>query len=246
MSGFRAALALLTRIPARSGPNTERAVPWLPVVGASVGAGVAGIYVGLNEVLSPLVAAALAIAAGVLATGALHEDGLADVADAFGAGRDRDRTLEILKDPRHGTYGVLTIALTVVTRVAAVGSMEAWTALAALPVAHALSRAGAASLMWLLPAATPDGLGATYSAPVTRRRVAVGAGIALVVGCALIGWYTIPAAGIAAVGAFIMGSLAMRKIGGITGDVLGGAQQLGEIGILVLAAAAGGAIPWWR
>lgn len=246
MSGLRAALALLTRIPTRSGPDTEHAVPWLPVVGAAVGGVVAGVYIGLRGATTPLVAATIAVAVGVLITGALHEDGIADVADAFGARGDRIRTLEILKDPRHGTFGVLALVLTVVARAAAIGSLGAWSALAAIPAAHALSRAGAASLMWLLPAATPSGLGATYSAPVTRGRVAAGAVAAVVIAGALLGWWTVPAVAIVILAAALMGALALHKIDGITGDVLGAAQQLGEIGVLVLAAAAAGRIPWWH
>src|SRR5438874_9132505 len=111
MRGFLGAVSLLTRIPAREEAPPERAVPWLPVVGALIGAACAAVYAMTRLALSPLAASTIAVTAGILLTGALHEDGLADVADAFGAGEGRERALEILKDPHHGTYGVLSLAL---------------------------------------------------------------------------------------------------------------------------------------
>lgn len=246
MSGFFDALALLTRIPTRGGSRTERAVPWLPVVGACIGAAVAGVYVALRGPTTPLAAAAVALAAGALLTGALHEDGLADVADAFGARVDRERTLEILKDPRHGTFGVLALILSVATRVAAVAALGPWAAFAGLVAAHAISRAGPAFLMWLLPVATPGGLGATYSAPVTARHASSAALIAAIATAGLLGPWTLLSGVLVALVTGAMGWLAMRKIGGINGDVLGATQQVSEIGVLLLAVAAGSAIPWWH
>ena len=108
MTGLLGALQFLTRVPIRLPQPVphERALPWFAVAGALIGAAVGAIAVGLGEVLPPAVAAALAVVAGLLITGAFHEDGLADVADAFGGGWTVDERLRILKDSRHGTYGV--------------------------------------------------------------------------------------------------------------------------------------------
>src|SRR5439155_27188630 len=122
-----------TRVPARGDAPPERAVPWLPVVGALIGALCAAVYAATRSVLTPPVAATLAVGAGVLLTGALHEDGLADVADALGAGGGRQRVPEIMKDPLHGTYGVLAIVLGVVARIAAVAGLGPAAAAVALP-----------------------------------------------------------------------------------------------------------------
>jgi len=246
MKGFRAAVGLLTRVPSRPGPDTEKAIPWLPVVGGIVGVVVAFVYIALRGSVGPAAAATVAIGAGALVTGGFHEDGLADTADAFGADVSRERRLEILKDPHHGTFGVLALVVGIVARIAAVSALGRWEALAALPAAHALSRAAPAQQMWLLPSATPDGLGARYSEPVGRR-VALTAGAAgLGATVALLGLWSVPAVAVAILAASAMGWLALRKIGGITGDVLGATQQLVEIGVLFVCVSAGPGVPWWR
>ncbi len=246
MSGFFDAMALLTRVPTRGGAHTERAVPWLPVVGAFIGAIVGGIYAATRGAVGATAAAALAVGAGILITGALHEDGLADTADAFGAGVSRERTLEILKDPRHGTYGTVALVLSVLVRVAAVSALTGVAALAALPAAHAVSRASAAWMLGRWRAATPDGLGATYAAPVTSSQAGVAVAIGAIAAVGLLGPWGLGAIALAVVPAWGMGRLAASKIGGIVGDVLGAAQQLCEIGVLLLTVAAGAAVPWWR
>ena len=110
------AFQFLTRIPIRTGyavPH-HRIVVWFPWVGLVIGAAVGGVAAGLIELVPPVVAGACAVAIGLLITGAFHEDGLADVADAFGGGWTRDQRLEILKDSRHGTYGVAALATSIV------------------------------------------------------------------------------------------------------------------------------------
>ena len=246
MKGFRAAVGLLTRVPSRPGPETEKAIPWLPIVGALLGAATAVLYVLLRDPVTPLAAAAVAVGVGALITGGFHEDGLADTADAFGADVDRERRLEILKDPHHGTFGVLALAFTIVTRIAAVAALDRWGAIAALPAAHALSRAAPAVQLWLLPAATETGLGATYSAPVGRRAALTAAAVGVTSVVALLGTWSLPAVAVAILAAGAMSRLSLRKIGGITGDVLGATQQLIEIGVLLLSVSAGTSVPWWR
>ncbi|HEX9776179.1 MAG TPA: adenosylcobinamide-GDP ribazoletransferase [Actinomycetota bacterium] len=236
MGGFLGAVSLLTRVPTRAGEDTARATVWIPVVGALVGLAVAGVFVALDLLLSSLVAALLAIAAGVLLTGALHEDGLADVADAFGAGADRGRTLEIMKDPRHGTYGVLALVLSIGVRAAALAALSPRNAMVALPVAHALARAGSVALMWALPPAGAGGIGSAYALAATRSRAAVAGGIGVAVACAAgLRWAAVAAA-VTVLAAAVVARLARKKIGGQTGDVLGAAEQLAEVGILLAAA----------
>ena len=111
VTGLRGAVTFLTRVPigyAAVEIDLARSVPFVPVVGALVGLAVAGADIGVGAVLPRLPAAALAVTVGVVLTGALHEDGLADTADALGA-RDRADVLRILRDPAHGTYGVLAL-----------------------------------------------------------------------------------------------------------------------------------------
>jgi adenosylcobinamide-GDP ribazoletransferase len=238
MSGLRAAASLMTRLPV-GGVRLDRAtltasVAWFPAVGAMVGLGIAGVYVACALILPSLLAAALAVAVGVVITGALHEDGLADTADAFAGGWTREERLRILKDPTHGTYGVLAIGLSVVLRVAAMSILGTWTALAVIPAAHALSRTACAVLLGVLPPAAADGLGASYRAHRGHVVVAVVIGLAVAV-AALGAWAPAAAAAVAAV-TWFAGRVAMETIGGVTGDVLGAAQQAAEVAVLLLGA----------
>ena len=119
------AVQFLTRIPIRlrAAPNLAACVPWFPVVGGAIGALIGALVAGLMEVVPSTVAAAIGIVVGVLITGAFHEDGLADTADAFGGGWTVERRLEILKDSRHGTYGVAAISSSIVLRIVALGAV---------------------------------------------------------------------------------------------------------------------------
>ncbi len=253
MSGLRTALAVLTRVPVGAGParpgELARAVPWFPLVGGLLGLAVAGIYAGVALGLPPLPAATVAVGAGVVLTGAFHEDGLADAADALGGWR-RGEALRIMRDPTHGTYGVLAVVLSVAVRAAALASLDGWAALAVLPAGHALSRAGCIGLLVVARPATGEGLGASYAGAVGRGQVLAALGTGLLVGTVSLGPWVAPAALLAGLGAWAVGRVAARRVGGITGDVLGAAQQVGEVLVLLLGAtmAAHGlpAAPWWR
>ena len=242
MKDLLGAVSFLTRVPTGTGPREPAAlarfVPWFPVVGAGVGVAVGAVYAGVRGLLPPLPAATVAVVAGVALTGAFHEDGLGDSADAFGGGWDRESTVRILKDPRLGTFGVLAVAASLLLRVGAVAALAPAAAMAALPAAHALSRATAVAAMAAFPAAG-TGLGATYVQALSRRRALLGAVAGLAVALALLGAVALWAAAGGAVAAWLLGRLARRRIGGVSGDVLGAIQQLAEILALLVAAAAG-------
>jgi adenosylcobinamide-GDP ribazoletransferase len=252
LSGLRTALAFLTRLPVGAQHGDEaslaQSVRWFPVVGALVGLVVGGVA-ALGHLIAPAtVSAAVAVTVGVLLTGAFHEDGLADMADAVGAW-NRDDALRLLRDPRHGTFGVVAIVASLLIRVAAVASLAAWAPVAVLPAAHALSRAATVWVLATVRPATPDGLGAGYARAVEPRAAASAVVVGLVVGAAGLGVWVAPAALLTALGATGITALAVRRFGGITGDVLGAVQQVTEIVVLVLASvvAAGGwwSPPWW-
>jgi adenosylcobinamide-GDP ribazoletransferase len=252
MRGLRAATAFLTRIPvgAASTGSREiaRSIPWFPVVGAMLGVVAAGAYAGARLLLPPLVGAILAVGVVVVLTGAFHEDGLADTADAFG-GWSKEEALRILKDPAHGTYGVVAIALSLVVRVGTLATLDRWSALAILPAAHALSRTGALGLLGTEPA-TDEGLGASYISIVSGPRIAAAISVGVLLALASIGLWALAASLLVALGALLVRNVAVRKIGGITGDVLGAAQQVAEILVLLLGAAAvtkgWPSLAWWR
>ncbi len=144
-------------------------MPWFPLVGGVIGLAVGGVAAGLAELVPMAVAAAVAIIAGVMITGAFHEDGLADTADAFAGGWTREQRLQILGDPLHGSYGVAALCGTIVVRILAVASLGPAAAFAGLVAAHALGRAAAVGAMATFPLATADGLGAGYASGLSRR-----------------------------------------------------------------------------
>ena len=248
-TGFFGAVQFLTRVPVRrdAAADTARSVVWFPVVGGLVGAAIGAIAAGLEHVVPAAVAAAVAVLAGVLITGAFHEDGLADTADAIAGGWTRQRRFEILEDPRHGSYGVAALCGSIVLRVVAVASLGPATAFAGLVAAHALGRGAAVVTMGAVPVARPDGLGADYARSMGPGR-AVGAGaVAVAIGALATGWWVAPLASVAAFGAVAVAVIAWRALGGITGDVLGAVEQLAEC--LVLVATSGLArhgTLWWR
>jgi len=239
---FLVATQFLTRlpIPARlqsqwTMAHLRDSVPMFPVVGLFIGLGASLVYaVAVFCNLPSVLAAVLTVAAQVLATGALHEDGFADVCDGFGGGHTRERKLEIMRDSRLGTYGAIGLMLGLALRIGAIGAIAHPEAVAAgLVAAAVLSRAAMPVAMGLFPQARAEGLAAAAGKPGSGR-VVLGAGIAAII-CALCLSLPVAAAIVLAAIAVATGflRLARQQIGGITGDVLGGLQQLLEITCLL-------------
>lgn len=235
-SGFLAAVQFLTRVPVRVSrrPDMAAAVVWFPVVGALIGAVVGGTAAGLGELVPMAVAAAVAVLFGVLVTGAFHEDGLADTADAIAGGWTVERRLEILEDPRHGSYGVAALCGSLVLRIVAVASLAPAAAFAGLVAAHTLGRGAAVVTMGVAAPARADGLGADFARSVGRGRALAGGIVAIAIAAAATGWWAFPLAVAAAVGAVAVTRTAARALGGVTGDVLGAIEQVGECLVLVV------------
>jgi adenosylcobinamide-GDP ribazoletransferase len=242
-SDLKAAVLFCTRLPIPhastiTGVDIARASWAFPIAGAIVGLIAAGVYwlAGLAG-LPSLPAAGLAIAATLVVTGCLHEDGLADVADAFG-GHTRERKLEIMRDSRVGTYGACALSMSILLRAAALASIAA-PAVAApvLVAAHMAARAGMPLFMWLVPPARVDGLAVGVGRPPPLSAVAamlLGV-IALFLGLGAAAGLC--AAALLAAGLALLAWLCIRQFGGQTGDVLGAVEQLSEILILLVAAA---------
>lgn len=232
-----AALQFLTRLPIRlrREPNMATMVVWFPVAGLVIGAIVGGVAAGMWQLTPPLVAAAAAVTGGLLVTGAFHEDGLGDIADAFGGGYTVERRLEIMKDSRHGTYGVAAMCASILVRMVALGSMPGPAAMFASCVsAHVMSRAIAVGLMASVPLAGHSGLGADYGRSTTATRGVVTVAIGIVITAVAVGWWVGPLLGASLASAVAVGALAKHKIGGISGDVLGACQQVAECACLVM------------
>lgn len=249
-AGVGAALRFLTRLPLpRFGPrdHPERPPglarrPWpLVVAGGIIGLATALLLLAANAIGMPaLVIAALAATLLVLATGALHEDGLADTFDGFGGGATAERRLEIMRDSRIGTFGAAAVASALILRTTTLATLLAAhpaAAAAALVGASAVARAGAVAILALLPPARPRGLGAGVGRPSPKGFAvsAVIAGvIALLAGFVAHVWLaTFVGLAVAAAAIYLIAALSGRMIGGQTGDVAGAAAVLAEIGFLV-------------
>ena len=234
-AGLPGALAFLTRFPVPEGVaigEFAAAVRWFPLVGALVGCACAAVYGYGAQVLPLPVAAGLAIVAGLLATGALHEDGLADAADGLGGGRTRERALEIMRDSRIGSYGALALVASVGLRWAALAQLSPGEGALALIVAHGVSRGLLAPVPLLAGYARPQGLGGAMDG-VRPADALAALTVTLVLPVALAGWAGLAGLVIAAVAAGAMLALLVRRLDGYTGDGLGAIQQVAEIAILV-------------
>jgi adenosylcobinamide-GDP ribazoletransferase len=243
LDDFKTAVAFLTRLPmphpqGPMPPNFVRAHRMFPVAGALIGAAVGLLCLGLRHVGVPdLAAAALALGAGAVLTGALHEDGLADVADGFGGGRDLASKLEIMRDSRLGTYGALILLVSFATKLSALAAIPDGHVVQSLIASHALARGVLPWMSMSLPYARKDGLAANAGRP-DAATAAIAAALALAVALLSLSFANaLGAALVACLSAAGMARLAQRQIGGQTGDVLGGAEQVAETVILVLLAA---------
>ncbi|MCE8009792.1 adenosylcobinamide-GDP ribazoletransferase [Aestuariivita sp.] len=232
------ALVLLTRLPLPALPDAgfareARAVWAFGLAGAvvgGIGAAVASIALGLG--LAPVLAAGLCLGAQMIATGAMHEDGLADTVDGFWGGWTAERRLEIMKDSHIGTYGVLALVLSVGLRWLALSVVLNGSVLAVIAVAM-LSRAVLPTLMAALPRARPGGLSDRVGRPpMAAAGLAAALGVFGVVAC--LGAQAAPVLLVTLLAAGGMAALARAKIGGQTGDVLGATQQMIEIACLLV------------
>ncbi|ADZ71251.1 adenosylcobinamide-GDP ribazoletransferase [Polymorphum gilvum] len=212
----------------------------MPLAGALIGLPAALVLLLLSLTALPALAAAgLAVVILVALTGALHEDGLADVADGFFGGTSRERRLEIMKDSRTGAFGALALALATLLKVALLAALAERLgpsgAALTLVSAEAASRALALWQWSALPAARPDGLAARFGRP---GRKAATQGLLLAALCLVPAALAMPAPHLslavvlAALAAHGVGRLAVAKIGGATGDVLGAVQQISGLAFL--------------
>jgi adenosylcobinamide-GDP ribazoletransferase len=247
-SQFLDALRFMTIIPAPSSAAAQepdwlsRCVKYFPVVGIIVGLASAIVWLVTGGIWGPVIAAILAVATGIVITGALHEDGLADTVDGFGGGWTVERRLAIMKDSRIGAYGALALGFSVALRVAVLADWPAWKGAAALIAVHATARITPAFVLSRM----------TYQGDVAAMKVAYADSpirseefrfALLIVIIALLPLafisFTAVVSGLLLGGAFAAAFAAWsrRLIGGYTGDVLGAIEQLFEIGFLLGVAA---------
>ena len=239
------AVQFLTRLPTPPSPGFQpdgvtRSARYFPVVGQLVGLLCAAAWLAAGRLWPGLPAAALAVGAGVLITGGLHEDGLADTADGLGGGRDRAHRLSLMKDSRVGGFGALALGLVLVLRIGLLAAMAPWMGALALVAAHGGARAAAVAVMAALPYGGDPNTAKVRPPPQGVR--AWEAALALVLGAWPLLFLGPSKAAVALVLAAAvsvsMAWLSRRLIGGVTGDVLGCVEQLAEVALLMGAGAA--------
>jgi adenosylcobinamide-GDP ribazoletransferase len=239
---LKACIVFCTRLPlVRATPIAGGAIAkaaWaFPIAGIVVGLIGAVVYALAHKFgLPPWPAAALAVAATMLVTGALHEDGLADTADGFGGGADREQKLAIMRDSRIGTYGVCALVVSLLLRVGALASLPSAHAVVwALIASHTAARATMPALMLMLAPARSDGLSHDAGRPPGEAVAAAAAiGFVVLVFSLHFGGGVLALLVLAVIVA-VMTWLANRQIGGQTGDVLGALEQAGEVAVLLVA-----------
>jgi adenosylcobinamide-GDP ribazoletransferase len=242
------AAQFLTRLPTPALRAFEpdwisRSARYFPLIGLLVGSICAAVFWGSSQLWQGWLPALLAIAVGVLVTGAFHEDGLADTADGLGGGTTRERRLEIMKDSRIGTYGALALGLTLALKAAALATLSPLAGACALIASHAAARG--ASVLAMRSLAYVGALEAAKWKPapahltlgeVICALIIAGAPLALAPGWAV-------GLGVGAVLALVTALTARRLLGGYTGDVLGAIEQIFELGFMLGVAAS---VAWAR
>ena len=243
------AVGTLTRLPVPAPRRVDRRVAGLamllaPLVGAALGLAVGLGVTALvdHSSISPLLAAVVAVGALAYLTRAIHLDGLADTADALGSGRPAAQALAIARRSDIGPFGVVAIVVIMSTQAAATAQAVD---LGRAPVLLAVALAGgrlamAAGCLRSVPAARPEGLGSAVAGSVPLAAFVLVALGTLVAGAMALGW---PAAAAAVAGALVVGWLvlrvAVRRLGGMTGDVLGAAAEVSSTVSLVILIAVG-------
>lgn len=236
------ALGFLTWLPVPSFIASDRelgrAIALFPVVGLGLGALLAGLHLAMAGHLALSLQAALLVGLLAWLSGGLHLDGLADTFDALGSSAKADpvarraRMLEVMRDPRTGPHGALSLALVLLGQTLALGEAISASTLLLLP---AVGRAAAALLVVGFPSARSDGLGRAFQS--TARRVPVWVGALLLGGLA---WWIAPQAAMAmalALGAALAFGRAMAaRLGGLSGDVYGAGLCVAELAFVVVMA----------
>ena len=236
MSGPVLAIRYLTilPVPGRDDANRGlgRAAAWFPVVGLALGLLLVGVDWMTAHLFPPLLSALLTVTVWKLVSGGLHLDGLADCLDGL-MGRDREHRLAIMRDSRIGTFGAVGLILFLMLEIVAVADLpppQRWRVLLAAPV---LARAVPPLLARLFGAARSEGQGAAFMAGVGATGAAVALAVALLVSVAVLGVIGVVAAALAVLVAVVAAWFLARRLGGLTGDVLGATVEGAELAMLL-------------
>jgi adenosylcobinamide-GDP ribazoletransferase len=241
LTALRDAVAFLTRVPVGApglltAARLGRAAAFFPAVGLLVGGVLGGARLLADTILAPGPATLIAIAAAIVLTGGLHEDGLADAADGFGAHVPRERKLEILRDSRVGTFGALALVLSTLLTWSLLTQLDGVDCLRAALVAHVLARASFLPQALALRPARDDGSGRLLQPGPAATAIAAATAVATALVALGIADGLIALATAAATSALTI--VAVRRVlGGSTGDTFGAGDKLVELTVLVAVVA---------
>jgi len=241
VSGLVVAARYLTIVPIPGRRNERfdqlgRAAPWFPVVGLGIGVMLVVVERVTRLVFPPLLGALLIVTAWKLATGGLHLDGLADCLDGL-VGRDPAHRLAIMHDSRIGAFGAVGLILFLLLEIAALSELAPTWRWRVLLVTPALARATPPVLARLFPSARTEGHGAAFRASLSRGGPPIAIVAGLVIAVSVLGAFGVVVAAAALASALALGAFLSRRLGGITGDVLGAAIEAAELTVLLTVSA---------
>jgi len=230
------AFQFLTRLPLNCLPYDadalSRSAKFFPLVGLLIGILGSVTYLWLIRHLSSALAALLTLVLLVLVTGGLHEDGLADVADAFGGGWNREQILTILKDSRIGTFGTLALLVSLGLRVLLLANLPLSRFAAYVISGHVLCRWTALPLGYALrPARESSGQGARLARQISIGSLAIGSLLTAIIVAYSLRWAMWSPIVSTLLVTAASGLYYWRRIGGVTGDCFGATNQLAEIAV---------------
>jgi adenosylcobinamide-GDP ribazoletransferase len=246
---IRLAISFLTIIPVVNGgrASDEKAVAasfgWFPLVGFGIGAALCAEDHAVGYVLSPAIRSVLVVMTLAIVTGALHLDGLADTADALGAGRDRTRALEILRDPRIGSFGAIALFFALALKVLALARLAGTMRDEAIYLAPGLARYTMVMVAHRLEYLRTKGAGAALLASSDQdyeRRSwneLIACATAVIAILPVISIKALYACGVAVVATVLLRAFYRRWIDGVTGDLIGAAGEIVETAVLITFAA---------
>ena len=239
MSSFVAAVRFLTVVPmggrTADDPRAIATSPaFFPLVGLAIGLSLAGLDLGLTQVLPGGISAAIVIAAMIAITGALHLDGLADATDGLFGGKTAERRREIMKDPAIGVLGASAVGAVLLIKWTAISELDSWERFAALAIAPMLGRTAALLLVRVFPYTDSAGLGSLYERPGVAAMwlpfIFAGAISAMVFGA----WAAVIVFPVV-VATYLFGKFAASRLSGkLSGDIYGASSEIGEVVTLII------------
>lgn len=249
INDIKVSFAFLTRIPIKHGPTIKlhKSAVWFPLVGFFIGIMSGITYYLLAQLLPAIPSAVMALLVSIMITGAFHFDGLGDIFDGLIGGWNPEGRLKILKDSRHGTYGVVAIAFQIVFQISLISSLSPKDGALALVASHTISKVVPVVLMLLPSAPNQEGMGATAAREIKYSYVIASVFLAFLLTAPFCGFYFFAVLASLVLPIYLFAKWVISKIGGMLGDAFGAGEQIAESVILLFFVAffsINGAIPW--